>query len=68
MQRRSTRNRHLREAKAEDLLRELGIVAAPVLVEFIAKHLGARIHYQPFHSPDVSGMLFREEGRPPSSG
>lgn len=62
------RNRHLFEAKAEGLLRELGIATAPVPVELIAEHLGARIHYQPFDSPDVSGMLFREEGRPPIVG
>ncbi|MFE9425304.1 ImmA/IrrE family metallo-endopeptidase [Kitasatospora sp. NPDC006697] len=62
------RNRHLIEAKAEGLLQELGIHAAPVPVDRVAHHLGARIHLRPFDSRDVSGMLFREDGKPPIIG
>ena len=62
------KNRQLIEAKAEDLLQELGMTTTPVPVELVAQHLGARVHYQPFDSSDVSGMLFREEGKPPIVG
>lgn len=62
------RNRQQVEARAESLLREASASELPVPVERIATHLGARIHYQPFGSPDVSGMLFREEGKPPIIG
>jgi Zn-dependent peptidase ImmA (M78 family) len=50
------------EKKAISVLARLGIAAAPVPVEQIARRLGARLTYEDFDG-DISGMLFRDEGR-----
>lgn len=62
------KSKRLIESKAESLVRQLNVTEPPIPVELLARHLGARIHYQPFDSPDVSGMLYREEGKPPIIG
>lgn len=62
------KNKRLIESRAHDLLREFGFEQAPIPVDLVASRLGARVYYQPFDSPDVSGMLFREDGKPPIIG
>lgn len=50
-----------REAAVE-LLRWAKVEEPPVPVERLAKRLGAEVRYEPLDG-DLSGMLFREEGR-----
>ncbi len=50
-----------REAAAE-LLRQTKVDRPPVPVERLAERLGAEVRYEPLKG-DLSGMLFREEGR-----
>jgi Zn-dependent peptidase ImmA (M78 family) len=50
------------EGKAIALLARMGIGAAPVPVEQIARDLRAELTYESFDG-DISGMLFRHEGR-----
>ena len=55
------RPRHaLVRRKAEQLLREAGIVAPPVPVEQLAEHMGALVRYAPFDG-QMSGLLHRSE-------
>lgn len=50
------------EQAAERLLVECKIKRAPIPVDKIAKHLGAKITYEPFDEDDcMSGVLIREE-------
>ncbi len=55
------RPRHaLVRRKAEQLLREAGIVAPPVPVEQLAERMGALVRYVPFDG-QMSGLLHRSE-------
>ena len=47
---------------AEELLRRCKVDRPPVPVERLARRVGAEVRYEPLES-DLSGMLFREEGR-----
>jgi len=44
--------------KAAELIEQVGITAAPVSLELIAKHLKAEIHFEPFPG-ELSGMMHR---------
>lgn len=49
---------------ARKLLAQLNIRKFPVPVEDIARHLGAKVTYQPFDQRDnLSGVLFKENGK-----
>ena len=50
----------LARRKAEQLLREAGIVAPPVPVEQLAERMGALVRYVPFDG-QMSGLLHRSE-------
>jgi Zn-dependent peptidase ImmA (M78 family) len=50
----------LARRKAEQLLREAGIVAPPVPVEHLAERMGALVRYAPFDG-QMSGLLHRSE-------
>ena len=50
----------LARRKAEQLLREAGIVAPPVPVEELAERMGALVRYAPFDG-QMSGLLHRSE-------
>ena len=50
----------LARRKAEQLLREAGIVAPPVPVEQLAERMGALVRYAPFDG-QMSGLLHRSE-------
>jgi Zn-dependent peptidase ImmA (M78 family) len=52
------------EARALDLLREVGITEPPVDVKRVATHLGAKLEKESFEG-GVSGLLVRKEGRAP---
>lgn len=53
----------LAETKALALLRAAGINEAPVPVDTLASHCGARLSFEPLQG-DVSGMLFRGVAEP----
>jgi len=50
------------DQEADAVLREFNVKTPPVPVEEIARQLGARVSYEPF-SREVSGVLFRDEGK-----
>lgn len=50
----------LARRKAQELLREAGIVAPPVPVEQLAERMGAQVRYAPFDG-QMSGLLHRSE-------
>jgi Zn-dependent peptidase ImmA (M78 family) len=58
-----THNRREIEAKARALLAKYKITRAPVPVEELAQHLGARLSYSPLDS-ELSGMVFIRDGDP----
>lgn len=51
----------LARRRAEQLLREAGIVAPPVPVQQLAERVGAVVRYAPFEG-QMSGLLHRSEG------
>ena len=52
-------------AEADGLLEKFGVENPPVAVELLAEFLGIRVVYKPYEDgDDVSGMLYRGEGRP----
>jgi Zn-dependent peptidase ImmA (M78 family) len=54
----------LARRKAKELLRNANIVEAPVPVEELVNHVGARIRMEPFDG-EVSGLVYRQKsGRP----
>lgn len=56
------------ENMAAEMLAQYGIHEAPVDVERLVKLCGITVVPQPFDDGDVSGMLLREDGRPPVIG
>ena len=52
-------------AEADGLLEKFVVENPPVAVDLLAEFLGIRIVYKPYEDgDDVSGMLYRGEGRP----
>lgn len=49
------------DGQAADLLRQYGLMSAPVDLESVAKRLGAQVVYDDLED-DVSGFLLREKG------
>jgi Zn-dependent peptidase ImmA (M78 family) len=50
----------LAKRKAQQLLEQAGFTKPPVRVESLAKHIGARIRYEPFSGEGLSGMAYRQ--------
>lgn len=59
--RKASESKVTREVRA--LLSKHGIKKTPVPVDEIASRLGIEVRYAPYRGGDVSGMIYRDEGR-----
>ena len=57
----------LARRKAKELLRNANVVEAPVPVEELVNHVGARIRMEPFDG-EVSGLIYRQKAERPVIG